>query len=365
MTKAEQQPSRTSSVGEPVSDLEIKARQIPPLPVPPKYKPQFTRMFSSTTPNEGRSTVQVIPAEQLKSHSTRNKAPLPAVKADTIVLQEASLVAQSMATTTAATVRTARSSQSTTEVILTTTGSSASRPQYEPPTLRYQPPTLQYQPPSLEQYIDTLPAIRLPINYTVITTVSTEQIDRELAEMMSQESVFGFDIEWKPSFRRNVPASPTGLMQICGASKILLIQVSQMKRLPDGLIQFLTNHMIYKTGVNIRGDGVKLYKDFKVLTDGLLDLRPIAVDALDRLPVERQGRGSKSLRSLTGIFLGMNMPKGSVRLSNWNAVKLSPKQVEYAANDAFASYALYHALMDATKWNISSLRPNHLSREAI
>ncbi|ORZ14586.1 ribonuclease H-like domain-containing protein [Absidia repens] len=346
-----------------------------------------------------QSTVQVIPADQLKSHSTRGKA----ANADTLIVQEAASVAQSMATTVAATVRTTRSSQSTTEVILATTSPGTTRPQYQPPTPRYQPPILPYQPPTLpyqpstlpyqpptlpyqppalqyqpstiryqpqkqptlEEYIEALPAIRLPINYTVITTVSTEQIDRELFEMTSQESVFGLDMEWKPSFRKNVPASPTGLIQICGASKILLIQVSQMKGLSDGLIRFLTDHTIYKTGVNIRGDGVKLYKDFKVLTDGLLDLRPIATDALDKLPAECQHNGSKSLRSLTGIFLGMNMPKGSIRKSNWNTANLSPKQVEYAANDAFASYALYHTLMDVTKWTKSVLRPHHLSREAI
>lgn len=60
---------------------------------------------------------------------------------------------------------------------------------------------------------------------------------------------------------------------------------------------------VLKTGVNIRGDGVKLYNDYRVLTDGLLDLRPLATKALQITPAPSHYNSSKTLRSLTGIFV--------------------------------------------------------------
>jgi hypothetical protein len=129
-------------------------------------------------------------------------------------------------------------------------------------------------------------------------------------------------MEWKPSFRRGVPQSPVGLIQICGANKILLIQVAQMGGrllqgnrnradspvlqhlgLSQGLADFMKDPAILKTGVNIRGDGVKLYNDYRVLTDGLLDLRPLATKALQVTPAPACFNTSKTLRSLTGIFV--------------------------------------------------------------
>ncbi|KAI8328448.1 ribonuclease H-like domain-containing protein, partial [Chlamydoabsidia padenii] len=151
------------------------------------------------------------------------------------------------------------------------------------------------------------------------------------------EKVFGLDMEWKPSFVKGRPQNPVGLIQICGVTRILLIQVAQMKGLSPGLIEFLMDPKIYKTGVNIRGDGVKLYRDYRVVTDGLLDLRPLAESALKSLPVPGHFHSSKTLRSLTGIFLGLKVDKGSIRMSNWNAETLNAKQVDYAANDAFVS----------------------------
>ncbi|KAI8343431.1 ribonuclease H-like domain-containing protein [Chlamydoabsidia padenii] len=162
---------------------------------------------------------------------------------------------------------------------------------------------------------------------------------------------------------KGAPENPTGLIQICGASKILLIQLSQIKGLPDGLSKFLEDKSIYKTGVNIQGDGLKLHRDFNVMTDGLLDLRPLADTAREVSPKIRRYEGG-SLKTLTGVFLGSKMTKGKVQLSNWNAAKLTSNQIRYASKDAYASYAIYHRLMDVTKLEKSKLQPIHLSENA-
>ncbi|KAI8088709.1 ribonuclease H-like domain-containing protein [Halteromyces radiatus] len=296
-------------------DLEDQARLLPSLPIPKRWKHlSFTteRSFSTNVPASKQTTVQVIPASQVHHHQHKFKP-----------------------------------SQTVKKVSL-------------PKPIRKA--FYQKEPSPLELYLTGLPLIELPPHYSLICTKSKKDADETLSKMISEESVFGLDMEWRPTFRKYAPENKTGLIQICGASTILLIQVSQMNGLPDVLRKFLVDRSLYKAGVNIRGDGVKLYRDFNVLTDGLLDLRPISTLAMAQSPTEQQFT-SKSLRALTGIFLGTNMPKGSVRLSNWNTAKLSEKQIDYAAKDAYASYALYHTMMGIAKIEKTKLSLYHLSTE--
>ena len=54
---------------------------------------------------------------------------------------------------------------------------------------------------------------------------------------------------------------------------------------------------------------------------------------------------SVGLRAAVAIVLGQRMPKSKkVTTSNWAAAKLSPQQLQYAANDAHASLLVYRAL---------------------
>ncbi|KAG8710950.1 hypothetical protein FRC11_003952 [Ceratobasidium sp. 423] len=57
----------------------------------------------------------------------------------------------------------------------------------------------------------------------------------------------------------------------------------------------------------------------------------------------RSGRTLISFARLVRRYLARELEKGDVRMSNWERV-LSPEQKRYAANDAHAGLALYHAL---------------------
>ncbi|KAJ2961354.1 hypothetical protein NQZ79_g3350 [Umbelopsis isabellina] len=136
-------------------------------------------------------------------------------------------------------------------------------------------------------------------------------------------NVFGLDLEWRPTFVKGSKENKTALIQLCNAKTVLIIQISRM-----------------------HGDALKLYRDFRILTNGLVDL-----GALARLTKakELEDHTGLSLRLLCGIFLGKSLPKGAVRLSRWDAPFLSNKQKQYAADDAYASFALYRAIDERRK----------------
>jgi len=95
---------------------------------------------------------------------------------------------------------------------------------------------------------------------------------------------------------------------------------------------------VAKAGCNASGDAQKLFRDFGVVSAGVVDL--------DHLAQTRLEAGSRwSLAALCARVLSRTLPKPpALRLSAWDARRLSPQQEAYAALDAFASLALFHRL---------------------
>ncbi|KAI7849232.1 ribonuclease H-like domain-containing protein [Circinella umbellata] len=202
-----------------------------------------------------------------------------------------------------------------------------------------QEPTSTSQQLAEELSRTNYPNIQYPNHYTVICTSDPREMNIQIASLLSKnEVVFGLDIEWQPQFKKGYPQHKTALIQICGNDTILLFQVAQLKVLPTELVKFLKDPNIFKSGVNIRGDGLKLHRDFNVLTNGLVELMTMTqyIDSPLLMVTHR-----RSLSTLTSLFLERNMPKTkSVRLSNWSKRNLTAKQQEYAACDAYASFKL-------------------------
>ncbi|KAL1928906.1 hypothetical protein VTP01DRAFT_1965 [Rhizomucor pusillus] len=198
--------------------------------------------------------------------------------------------------------------------------------------------TTQSGPEEFSLYMRTLPVMSYPDHYAVRCINNIKEANRHLLELKrSGDFIFGLDLEWRPQFRKGEKENKTALIQICNKDTILLLQVSRMFRLPTELISFLECPKIYKAGVNISGDGNKLQRDFGIATKGLLELSAMA--ELSNAPV-LQRTHRRSLSALTAMFLEKCMAKGKVRMSNWAAATLKPKQKLYAATDAYASYAL-------------------------
>ncbi|THH12881.1 hypothetical protein EW146_g7286 [Bondarzewia mesenterica] len=171
-----------------------------------------------------------------------------------------------------------------------------------------------------------------------------ERANLEVSRLQSlhPDITVGFDLEWKPNYRRGELERPAALIQIGCESVVLLIQVSAMKAFPEKLRQFLECPRKFKVGVGIQHDCRKLYRDFKISVRSCIDLSLLArsVDSRWKGPY----KNPIGLARLTETYLDRALPKGKVTRSNWEAT-LSAIQLDYAANDCHSSLLVYHKLM--------------------
>ena len=148
--------------------------------------------------------------------------------------------------------------------------------------------------------------------------------------------VFGFDAEWKPSFSPG-KVNKVALVQLCHGDECLLLHIKFMRGPPPALVEFLESNMYVKVGVGIRGDLVNLKRDYGIEMNGVIDLSDYANFRLG-------GEMTRSLASLTKLVQGqvLNKPK-KITMSNWE-LRLSDRQVDYAANDVASSYDIFFGL---------------------
>ncbi|KAI7906080.1 ribonuclease H-like domain-containing protein [Cokeromyces recurvatus] len=213
-----------------------------------------------------------------------------------------------------------------------------------------------------KKHVDSLPELRFPGYYKIDCVNTIEDTNKHILDLAngSQTKFFGLDFEWRPTFVKGQPENKISLVQICSEDRILLIQLSSMRKFPVELRNFLENRELYKSGVNIRADGHKIYRDFGIFTNGLVELAEVAESTQSpKLKIIHQ----RSLRALTALFLEKRMAKGNVRVSDWSRKKLSANQIKYAALDAYASYQLMVSL-DMIRDKNKLIDTIHLADEA-
>ena len=106
-----------------------------------------------------------------------------------------------------------------------------------------------------------------------------------------------------------------------------------MAKIPNktGIAELFGDTSITKAGVAIRDDLVGLMKLFPFSPESFIDLADLARVA----QINNTG-----LRSLCAILLGKRISK-SAQVSNWAKDELTPKQINYAATDAWISRELF------------------------
>ncbi|MCD9558556.1 hypothetical protein HAX54_015961 [Datura stramonium] len=181
----------------------------------------------------------------------------------------------------------------------------------------------------------------------VIYSRTTKEVEKSAVELFNfvEEKkrkeghvALGFDIEWKPTFRRGVAPGKTAVMQICGDKGNCYVLHIIHSGIPQTLQSLLEDPTVVKVGVCIANDAYKVLQDHNVSVKALEDLSELANRKLD-------DPKKWSLASLTEKLLAKQLPKPSnIRLGNWEANVLSRDQLHYAATDAFVSWYLYQAL---------------------
>ena len=146
---------------------------------------------------------------------------------------------------------------------------------------------------------------------------------------LRSEDLLGFDTETRPSFRkgrRNFPA----LIQLATANAVYLVQLAFLPFGPH-VVEILANPDQVKAGVGIRDDMRDLGRLHDFEPAGLVDLGGVA--RAHKLP-------SQGLRTLAANFFGWRISKGS-QCSNWSLMELTPRQIAYAATDAWIGRLIF------------------------
>ena len=168
-----------------------------------------------------------------------------------------------------------------------------------------------------------------------IVVVDSETQIEEVYRDLAAQSIIGFDTETRPSFKAGV-TNKVALLQLSTSERCYLIRLCRMK-LHSSILKILSNPNIIKIGADVAGDIRSLHALKHFNERGFIDLQKIA---------SAWGIEEKSLRKMSAIVLGQRVSKAQ-RLSNWEAVTLTPQQQMYAATDAWVCIEIYNKLMSS------------------
>ncbi|KAJ3091559.1 hypothetical protein HK102_000098 [Quaeritorhiza haematococci] len=162
---------------------------------------------------------------------------------------------------------------------------------------------------------------------------NADSVSRALSVCLSSREAVALDMEWNP-FSRGYQRK-TALIQLCTSHAVGYF--------PQDLKGFLEDEKIMKIGLNIKGDALKLYRDFNVRMRSWVELSSLAKAILPERFVDTP---HVSLQLLVERVLGLYLSKDDrIRMGNWEAQFLSTQQTDYAANDAYSTFLAYQQLM--------------------
>ncbi|WP_457323426.1 3'-5' exonuclease [Roseateles sp. P5_E11] len=188
--------------------------------------------------------------------------------------------------------------------------------------------------PTSEQIAALPPYPALPLDRIHVLR-DADQCDFAEAELRLAGHV-GFDTESKPMFVAGGEQTGPHIVQFATAGHAFIVH-TEAPETAGFLRAILESEVIVKVGFGIVSDRVPLHRKLGVQLSGGVDVSHM---------VRRLGfQQAVGLRAAVAIVLGQRMPKSKkVTTSNWATRKLSPQQLQYAANDAHASLLVYQAL---------------------
>lgn len=154
--------------------------------------------------------------------------------------------------------------------------------------------------------------------------------------------VVGLDVEWRPSFVRGVKPGPVAVLQICVGRRCIVFQILRADYVPDSLFDFLADERFTFVGVGIHDDVAKLSDGYELEVVNAVDLRYLAANELGK-PALRSAGLQGVVWEVMGVWPGK---PHYVRVSAWDAPRLSREQVQYACADAFSSFEVGRRLYD-------------------
>lgn len=155
--------------------------------------------------------------------------------------------------------------------------------------------------------------------------------------VLSQADVIGFDTESKPTFTKGEVSTGPHLVQLATDHGAWLFQTVTQSSSEHALLVLkpvLESNRILKVGFGLGDDVRRLRAKFGLELANVTDL----ATALRR----RGERNTLGARSAVARVLGQRLQKSKrITTTNWASTRLSPAQLQYAADDAQAALRVY------------------------
>lgn len=162
---------------------------------------------------------------------------------------------------------------------------------------------------------------------------------QEFASAMSEikaAGIVGFDTESRPTFVTGDVSEGPHVVQFALHDKAYLFQLHRAEGLPF-LIELLHSDKLIKVGFGLKSDRGHIHAKFGIHFGGVVDLN--TVFSMDGYHKEM------GVRAAVGLVLKQRFAKSRhVTTSNWSQPQLTPQQMRYAANDAYAALKVLKAL---------------------
>ncbi|CAN5332241.1 3'-5' exonuclease [soil metagenome] len=188
--------------------------------------------------------------------------------------------------------------------------------------------------PTREQ-IEALPAFEgLPLER--IHLLQTPAQFDEALQACRRERHIGFDTESKPTFTRDAVRSGPHVVQFALRDRAFIVQVGDATPL-EFLKTVIESTDMIKVGFGLVSD--------RGLLRGKLGIELGAIVELSQALRVLRYKEDLGVKAAVAVVLGQRMSKSrSVTTSNWAVPDLKPAQLLYAANDAYAALAVFHAM---------------------
>lgn len=148
--------------------------------------------------------------------------------------------------------------------------------------------------------------------------------------------IVGFDTESKPTFVVGDVSEGPHVVQFALHDKAYLFQIHRTEGWPF-LIELLQSEQVLKVGFDLKSDSAHVYAKLGIHFGGVVDLNTVF-----RMAGYQKHMG---VRAAVGLVFKQRFAKSrKVTTSNWSQPQLTPQQLLYAANDAYAALKVLEAL---------------------
>ena len=169
-----------------------------------------------------------------------------------------------------------------------------------------------------------------------IQLVSTPEQAISALKELSHATALGFDTESKPTFAKNEASTGPHIVQLSSLKKAWIFQLENAEcRRVVGIL--LESPAIVKAGFGMGDDRKRIIHKLGVDLQGVLDLNMVFR--------EKGYRKDMGVRGAVAVMFNKRFIKSKkAATSNWANTELTPAQLVYAANDAYAAMRVFAEL---------------------